>query len=68
MSLGNDTNHLEMDNGDTITGCTEFKYLESIFSKDGRDPKNIHHSVTQARKIIGTLNGVWWSKDMTKTG
>jgi len=26
----------------------------------------MHHRVTQARKIIGALNGVWWSKDATK--
>ena len=27
MSLGADINHLEMDNGDIIIGCTEFRYL-----------------------------------------
>ena len=59
MSLGTDTNHVEMDNGDIITGCTEFRYLGTIFSKDGRHTKNICHRVTQARKIIGALNGVW---------
>jgi hypothetical protein len=46
-----------MDNGDIITGCTEFRYLGTIFTKDGRDTKNIRHRVTQARKIIGALNG-----------
>jgi hypothetical protein len=55
-----------MDNGDIITGCTEFRYLGSIFTKDGRDAKNICHRATQARKITGALNGVWWSKDITK--
>jgi len=55
MSVGTDTNHLEMDNGDIITGCTEFRYLGTIFTKDGRDTKNIRHRVTQARKIIGAL-------------
>ena len=34
MSLRNDTNHQEMDNGDIITGCTKFRYLETIFTKD----------------------------------
>jgi len=68
MSLGTDTNYLEVDNGDIITGCTEYKYLGSICTKDGRDTKNIRHRVAQARKIIGTLNGIWWSKDITKTG
>jgi len=27
MSLGTDTNYLEVDNGDFITDCTEYKYL-----------------------------------------
>jgi len=66
LSLGTNTNHLELDNGDIITGCTEFRCLGSIFTKDRRDTKNIRHTVTQARKIIGALNGVWWSKDITK--
>ena len=39
MSLGTDTHHLEMDNGGIITGCTEFRYLGSVFTKDGRDTK-----------------------------
>jgi hypothetical protein len=30
MSLGTDRNHLEMDNSDVITGCTEFRYLGSV--------------------------------------
>jgi hypothetical protein len=59
MSLGTDTNYLEVDNGDIITGCTEYKYLGSTFTKDGRDTKNICHRVTPARKIIGSLNGIW---------
>ena len=47
MSLGTDTNHLQMDNGDIITGCTEFRYLGTIFTKDGRDTKNIGHRITK---------------------
>jgi hypothetical protein len=39
MSLGTDTNYLEVDNGDVITGCAEYKYLGPIFAKDGRDTK-----------------------------
>jgi hypothetical protein len=66
MYLGTDTNYLELDNGDIITGCTEYKYLGSMCTKDGRETKNIRHRVTQARKIIGALNGNWWSKDITK--
>jgi len=66
MSVGTDTNHVEMDNGDIISGRTEFRYLGTIFTKDGRDAKNIRHRVTQARKIIGALNGVRWSKNITR--
>jgi hypothetical protein len=60
VSLGTDTKHLEMDNGDIITGYTEFRYLGNKFTKDGRDTKNIRHRVTEARKIISAINGVGW--------
>jgi hypothetical protein len=66
MSVRADTNLLEMNNGDIITGCTGCRCLETTFTKDGRDTKNIGHSVTQARKILGALNGVWWSKNITR--
>jgi hypothetical protein len=66
MYVGNDTNHLEMDNSDIITGCTECRYLGTIFFKGGRDTKNVCHRVTQARKIKSALNGVWWSKNITR--
>ena len=66
MSLGIDTNYLELDSGDVITGCSEYKYLGSICIKDRGDNKSIRRRVTQARLIIGALNGIWWSKDITK--
>jgi hypothetical protein len=66
--LGADTNYLEVENGDIITGCLEYKYLGSMLTKDGRHTKNIRHSVAQAWKITGALNGIWWPKDITKTG
>jgi hypothetical protein len=55
-----------MDNGNIITSRIEFRYLGTIFTKDGRGTKNIRHMVTQARKIIGSLNGLWWSKNITR--
>jgi hypothetical protein len=66
MSVDTDTNHLEMDNDDIITGCTKFWYLGTTFTKDGRDTKNIRHRVTPARKITSALNGVGWSKNITR--
>ena len=57
MYLGTDTNYLEVENGDIITGCTEYKYLGSICTKDGRDTKNVRHRVKQARKIICAIMG-----------
>jgi hypothetical protein len=55
-----------MDNGGIITGCTEYKYLGTIYTKDGRNTKYIRHRETQARKIIRALNGVWNSKNITR--
>jgi hypothetical protein len=42
--------------------CTWDLYLP----KTERDAKSTSHRVAQARKIIDALNGVWWSKDITK--
>jgi len=58
---------LNIFNKSVTSGCTEFRYLGSIFTKDRGDTKNICHWVTQARKITSALNGVWWSKDVTKS-
>jgi len=52
---------------DIINGCIKFRYLGAICTKDGKDTKNTGHRVTQAQKIIGELNGVWWSQGVTKT-
>jgi hypothetical protein len=52
MSVGTDTNHLEMDNGDIITGCTEFWYLGTVFTKDGRDTKNIRNTIKENNRCI----------------
>jgi len=41
------------------------RYVFPIY-KDGRDTKNIRHRVTKALKIIGALNEVWWSKNITR--
>jgi hypothetical protein len=39
MSLGTDTNYLEEDNGDIITGCTEYNYLDPYVPKTEETPK-----------------------------
>jgi hypothetical protein len=61
MTVGTDTNHLEIDNGDMITGCIEFRYLETIFITDRRDSKNISHRVkksTENNSCIKLVMGV----------
>jgi hypothetical protein len=65
-SLCTDTNYLEVDSGDVIIGCTEYKKLGSIRPAEGRDNKNTPHRVTKARKKIDELNGIWWWKNITK--
>jgi hypothetical protein len=52
MSVGTDINHLEVDNGDVITGCTEFRYLGAICTKDGRHTKNIRNRNTENNRCI----------------
>ena len=36
-----------------------------LIKSNTKNTKNISHRVTQARNIIGALNAVWWSKNIT---
>ena len=67
MSLGIDKNNLELDNGDIITGLPNLGTWDPYLLKKEKTLKKIHCRVTQARKIIGALNGVRWSKEVKKT-
>lgn len=66
MSLGTDTDELQLENNGKISGCTEYKYLGSILTNDGNDTKNIRNKIVQSKRIIEALNGIWWSKNITK--
>ena len=47
-----------MDNGDIINGCTEFRYLGTIFTKDGRDTKQYtsQGNTSRIREVFGPLS------------
>ena len=66
MSLGTDINHLELDKGDISTGFTEFRYLGSIFTKDGRHTKNTRRGGLGGGNTSTENSRVWWSKDLTR--
>lgn len=58
--------NLMLEHGDEITVCNDYKYLGVIFDKSGTDDKEIRSRIIQARKAINCLNGILWSKEITK--
>ena len=55
-----------MDNGDIITGLPNLDIWDLYLPKMEETVKNVRHRLEQVREIIGGLNGIWWSKDITK--
>lgn len=49
-----------------IEACDEYTYLGVTFDITGKDDKEINKRITQARRIIGCLNGIFWSKEIGK--
>ena len=56
--------NLELENNQEISECRKYVYLDFTF--DTTDAKKIKKHVIKAKKVIGCLNGILWSKEITK--
>jgi len=54
-----------LDNGDIITGCTEFRYLGFVLNKTEDTQKYTPQGNTSTENNR-CIQRVWWSKDVTK--
>lgn len=66
LCVGEEPNNLVLDNGQQIPSCQEYVYLGVTFDSTGTDVKEIEKRIVQAKKVIGCLNGILWSKEITK--
>lgn len=66
LCVGTQDGNLELDNGQEILQCQEYEYLGITFDNTGTDVKEIGKRIVKAKKVIGALNGILWSKEITK--
>lgn len=65
LSIGTESQNLQLNDSDIIKACEEYKYLGITFDKTGTDDKEIRSRIIQAKKAIGCLNGILWSRQLT---
>lgn len=65
MCVGGPTKDLILDNNQKIVGCEEYTYLGVKIDSHGRCEKEIQSRITKGKKIIGALNPILWSKNIT---
>lgn len=66
LCVGAQEGNLNLDNGHEIIQCQEYEYLGITFDNTGTDGREIEKRIINAKKIIGCLNGILWSKSITK--
>lgn len=64
LVVGNVESDPELEINRNIKKCNEFKYLGSIFSREGTSRKDIHHRTQQGRNSIRILNSLLWSNQI----
>lgn len=53
-------------NNQEITPCEAYTYQGVIFDRTGIDNREIQARITQAREIIGCINGILWNSEISK--
>ncbi|XP_044749678.1 uncharacterized protein LOC123310275 [Coccinella septempunctata] len=67
LCIGDEKSVLDIGGAEGIQPCEEYKYLGVRFDTSGTDDNEIRSRVTEARKVIGCLNGILWSKNITRS-
>ena len=65
LSFGEAGNDLSLDNN-SIRNTNQFKYLGVTLGKTGKSDLDITNKINQGRRVIGQLNSVLWSKEISK--
>lgn len=66
LCIGGESDDLELERGEKISKCNGYQYLGVKIQDDGKDEKEIRQRIGQGRRGIKRLNGIWWSKEITK--
>lgn len=65
LPIGAEPSSIQLDI-DEVASCNAYSYLGVEFDTSGKDDREIQKRITQARRIIGCLNGILWSNEIGK--
>lgn len=65
MNIGGPPVELDLENNTRIGNCLKFKYLGTTLDSSGNCNTDIKTKVGQAKKAIGCINGILWSRDVS---
>jgi len=55
-----------MEDNEEVRTCKEHRYLGMILNREKIDDQEINNIITKAKRIIAYLDGILWSKSITK--
>lgn len=58
MCIGGPSSTVELENGEKISGCNKYNYLDVTINKDGKDTEDIRNRIKQGRIAMKKLNRV----------
>lgn len=65
LPIGAEPTNIQLDS-EEITICSKYTYLGVEFDTTGTDDREIKKRISQARRMIGYLNGIFWSQKIGK--
>lgn len=66
MCVGRENENLMLENGGTIKSYEQYVYLGTSINNIGRTEKELQQRPNKIKIIIGALNSVLWSKEISK--
>lgn len=65
LSIGAPQSHLNLNDGQQIERCEEYKYLGVKITADGKMDSEIRTKINQGKKATAMLNSVLWDKNIS---
>ena len=66
LTVGGDQQSIELEDGQKIRGCEQYKYLGVRLTSDGKMDQAIKDRNLQGRKAIRMMNGILWDQTISK--
>lgn len=66
LCIGGHETNLKLENNEEITAYNKYKYLGVELTNDGKDTEEIKQRVSQGRRTIKRLNGIWWHEEISR--